>query len=135
MDSASILLKHNVKPSIIRVMIYDFLRGTKSHPTVDEIYQHLHPTAPTLSKTTVYNSVKLFVANGLIKALSIDGTQIRYDADMGHHGHFRCEGCTKVYDFRIHENSESGLEGFKVDTREIFYSGCCKNCLEENKEN
>ena len=135
MDSASILLKHNVKPSIIRVMIYDFLRGTKSHPTVDEIYQHLHPTAPTLSKTTVYNSVKLFVANGLIKALSIDGTQIRYDADMGHHGHFRCEECSKVYDFKIQQNAETGLDGFNVFTREIFYSGCCKNCLEENKEN
>ncbi len=135
MDSARILSEHNVKPSIIRVMIYDFLRGTKSHPTVDEIYQHLHPTAPTLSKTTVYNSVKLFVANGLIKALSIDGTQIRYDADMGHHGHFRCEECSKVYDFTIHQDSESGLDGFDIFTREIFYSGCCKTCLNENTKN
>ena len=132
MDSAKILSEHGIKPSLIRVMIYDFLKGTKSHPTVDEIYRQLHPTAPTLSKTTVYNSVKLFVSAGIVKALSIDGTQIRYDADTGHHGHFRCEECTKVYDFIIHENSESGLDGFKVDTREIFYSGRCKECLLNN---
>lgn len=132
MESAKILSDHNIKPSLIRVMIYDFLRGTKSHPTVDEIYQHLHPSAPTLSKTSVYNSLKLFVSSGLVKALSIDGTQIRYDADMGHHGHFRCEECSKVYDFNIHEDAESGLDGFKVDTREIFYSGCCRECLAEN---
>ena len=126
MDSATILSKHNVKPSIIRVMIYDFVKGTKSHPTVDDIYRHLHPAAPTLSRTTVYNSVKLFVSCGLFKALSIDGTQIRYDADTAHHGHFRCEDCERVFDFQIHEGCESGLDGFDVTQREIFYSGCCR---------
>ncbi len=128
MDNVALLLKHGIKPSIVRVMIYDFLKGTKSHPTVDEIYKELLPKVPTLSKTTVYNTVKLFVANGLIKALSIDGTQIRYDADIGHHGHFKCTLCEKVYDFSIRSGSESGLDGFGVETREIFYTGKCKEC-------
>lgn len=132
MDSAKLLLEHDVKPSIVRVMIYDFLRGTKSHPTVDDIYRELHPKVPTLSKTTVYNTVKLFVANGLIKALSIDGTQIRYDADTGHHGHFKCDSCRRVYDFKIGFDSESGLDGFDVLTREIFYTGNCKDCILKN---
>ena len=129
MDSATVLLNYNIKPSIIRVMIYDYLRGTKSHPTVDDIYKALQPGAPTLSKTTVYNTVKLFVSAGLVKALSIDGTQIRYDADIGHHGHFRCDKCEKVYDFKISADAECGLEGFDVTKREIFYSGTCNHCL------
>ena len=129
MDSASVLLNYNIKPSIIRVMIYEFLRGTTSHPTVDDIYKALQPGAPTLSKTTVYNTVKLFVAAGLIKALSIDGTQIRYDADIGHHGHFRCDVCEKVYDFKISADAECGIDGFDVKKREIFYSGVCKECI------
>ncbi|MBE7050815.1 MAG: transcriptional repressor [Ruminococcaceae bacterium] len=129
MDSATVLLNYDIKPSIIRVMIYDFLRGTKSHPTVDDIYKALHPGAPTLSKTTVYNTVKLFVSKGLVKALSIDGTQIRYDADIAHHGHFRCDNCEKVYDFKISADSEYGIDGFDVRKREIFYSGICKNCI------
>ena len=129
MDSVNVLTKHNVKPSIVRILVYDFLRGTKSHPTVDEIYKELHPKVPTLSKTTVYNTVKLFVANGLIKALSIDGTQIRYDADIGYHGHFKCTDCEKVYDFQISADSERGLDNFEIETREIFYTGKCKACL------
>ncbi|MBO5369624.1 MAG: transcriptional repressor [Clostridia bacterium] len=129
MDSAKLLADHSIKPSIVRVMIYDFLRTTKSHPTVDDIYREIHPKVPTLSKTTVYNTVKLFVSSGLIKALSIDGTQIRYDADIGHHGHFKCDLCCKVYDFHIGSDSESGLEGFEVETREIFYTGKCKECI------
>ena len=129
MDSATTLLKYNIKPSILRVMVYEYLKGTKSHPTVDDIYKALHSDAPTLSKTTVYNTVKLFAAAGLVKALSIDGTQIRYDADIGHHGHFRCDQCEKVYDFKISADSECGIDGFDVKTREIFYSGLCKNCI------
>ena len=132
MDSAKYLLDNGVKPSIVRVMIYDYLKGTTSHPTVDDIYKELHPKVPTLSKTTVYNTVKLFVANGLIKALSIDGTQIRYDADIGHHGHFKCNSCRKVYDFKIDADAEYGLDGFKVGTREIFYTGECNHCLLKN---
>lgn len=128
MDSAKLLQEHQIKPSLVRLMIYDFLKGTKSHPTVDEIYQILHLQVPTLSKTTVYNTVKLFVANGLIKALPIDGTQIRYDADTAHHGHFKCTKCQKVYDFKIGLESESGLDGFLIETREIFYTGKCVTC-------
>ncbi len=109
-------------------MIYDFVKNTKSHPTADDIYQCLHPKAPTLSKTTVYNTVKLFASEGLLKVLSIDGNQLRYDADTCHHGHFRCEECDRIYDFTIEKDCEAGLEGFDVSQREIFYSGRCIQC-------
>ncbi len=132
MTSADILSVHNIKPSVIRVMIYDFLKGTKSHPTVDEIYQQIHPKAPTLSRTTVYNSVRLFSEKGLLKVLPIEGVQIRYDADTAFHGHFFCDSCRKVFDFEINPAAESGLEGFEVLQKEIFYSGCCRTCLLKN---
>ena len=128
MDSAKMLTMHNIRPSVIRVMIYDFVKNTKSHPTADEIYRCLHPKAPTLSKTTVYNTVKLFASGGLLKVLSIDGHQLRYDADTCHHGHFRCEECDRIFDFTIEKDCEAGLEGFDVTQREIFYSGRCGQC-------
>ena len=129
MSTSNFLLEHNIKPSVIRIMIYDFLKGTKSHPTVDEIYNHILPEAPTLSRTTVYNSVKLFSEKGIVKILPIDGVQIRYDADTKFHGHFHCETCKKVYDFSLPKSTESGLDGFNVEHKEVFYSGICKNCL------
>ena len=129
MNTASLLMKHNIRPSIIRIMIYDFLKGTKSHPTVDEIYHRILPEAPTLSRTTVYNSVKLFSEKGLLKILPIDGIQIRYDADTAFHGHFYCENCKKVFDFELDSSTESGLDGFNIQQKEVFYSGCCKACF------
>ena len=124
-----LLLDHEIRPSVIRIMIYEFLKGTKSHPTVDDIYNEIHPLAPTLSRTTVYNTVKLFSDKGLLKVLPIEGTQIRYDADTNFHGHFLCNNCKKVYDFEINKSNESGLDGFSVEQREVFYSGSCKDCL------
>ncbi len=129
MDTVSLLQKYDIKPSVIRIMIYDFLKNTKSHPTVDDIYQHIISQAPTLSRTTVYNSVKLFSEKGLLKVLSIDGNQLRYDADTGFHGHFLCENCRAVFDFYPDKSIEPDLDGFVIETKEVFYSGRCKACL------
>lgn len=129
MDSSQVLSHYNIRPSVIRLMIYDYLKGTKTHPTVDDIYRELVKKAPTLSKTSVYNSVKLFTQKGLVKVISIDGTQIRYDADICHHGHFKCEKCDSVFDFSTNSNLDKGLDGFEIKQREVFYSGICKNCL------
>lgn len=128
MDTASVLHSHDIKPSVIRIMIYDFVKHTKSHPTVDDIYHHIISEVPTLSRTTVYNSVKLFSERGLLKVLPIEGNQLRYDADTGFHGHFFCNMCKKVYDFYPDKTFESDLDGFKIDTKEVFYSGSCKEC-------
>ena len=131
MSTTQLLLEHDIKPSVIRIMIYDFLMGTKSHPTVDDIYHRILPEAPTLSRTTVYNSVKLFSEKGLLKVLPIEGNQLRYDADISFHGHFLCESCKTVFDFFPNESFESELDGFKIETKEVFYSGCCKKCSQK----
>jgi len=129
MSTAGYLLEHDIKPSVIRIMIYEFLKDTKSHPTVDDIYNHILPEAPTLSRTTVYNSVKLFSKKGIVKILPIDGIQIRYDANTNFHGHFHCEKCKRVYDFSPAQTGEIGLGGFNIEHKEVFYSGICKDCL------
>ena len=54
----------HIKPSLQRIMIYKFLSEKKSHPTVEEIYTNLCPDLITLSKTTVYNTLHLFVEKG-----------------------------------------------------------------------
>ena len=50
------LLKYNIKPSMQRIAIMDYLMVHRVHPTADEIYNALYPTMPTLSKTTIYNT-------------------------------------------------------------------------------
>ena len=129
MTSADVLQEKGIRPSMTRILIYDYLREHRTHPTVDEIYKALAPKAPTLSKTTVYNTVKLLSSAGVIKMLTIEEQQARFDACTDHHGHFLCEGCKKVYDFEVNIPEDNLPEGFNAHTKEIFYTGVCKSCL------
>lgn len=131
MTSAEILLKHNIRPSLTRVMIFDYLRAHRTHPTADEIYMALHPKAPTLSKTTVYNTMKLLASEGIIKLITIEEQQARFDACAENHGHFLCTDCGKVYDFDINFPPAQLPEGFEVSTRDIYFTGKCNSCKQK----
>ena len=54
------LLESGIKPSVQRVEIMTYLMTHFTHPTVEEVYKALCPTIKTLSRTTVYNTLRLF---------------------------------------------------------------------------
>ena len=128
MTSAEILQNYGIRPSLTRVMIYDYLREHRTHPTADEIYTALSPKAPTLSKTTVYNTMKLLSAEGVIKTITIEEQQARFDACIDVHGHFLCRDCGKVFDFDTELPEMKMPEGFEPAVTEIYCIGKCKCC-------
>ena len=128
MTSAEILLSKDIRPSLTRVMIFDYLRKHPTHPTVDEIYMALLPEAPTLSKTTIYNTVKLLCGKGVVKMITIEEKQTRFDACTDMHGHFLCNDCGKVYDFSAKSVDDEIPDGFEIFDRELYYTGKCINC-------
>lgn len=77
---AECLVKNNIKPSFQRMKIFEYLVKNNSHPTVDEIYKEVVSEIPTLSKTTVYNTLNLFIEANILKGLSIEDNEVRYDA-------------------------------------------------------
>ena len=48
-----------IRHSATRDVIYNYLCGTKEHPSADMIYSELKPTMPTLSLGTVYTILLL----------------------------------------------------------------------------
>ncbi len=128
MTSAQILKEHGIRPSLTRVLIYDYLLSHRTHPTADEIYSALSPMAPTLSKTTVYNTVKLLSSEGVIKTITIEEQQARFDACTDVHGHFLCSSCMKVFDFDTKLPEMKLPKGFLPATTEIYSIGKCKEC-------
>jgi Fe2+ or Zn2+ uptake regulation protein len=134
------LKKYGIKPSVQRIAIMDYLLSHKTHPTADEIYSALQPTMPTLSKTTVYNTMKLFVEYGAALGLNIEEKNLRFDGDTSLHAHFICLECGAVHDFFPHQiealedAQRSEVDGFKITETQVYYKGYCKTCL-ENKRN
>ncbi len=131
------LSQKNVKPSYSRLKVMEYLIRYRNHPTVDEIYSKLVKEIPTLSKTTVYNTLNLFVDENLAIPISIDSNEMRYDATVEQHGHFKCERCGKIYDFSvdIDKIKPEELEGFIVRNKSVNYKGICPHCLNNDKNN
>ena len=130
-DIKDYLIAKNIKPSFARMRILEYLLVEKNHPTVDKIYSELVKEMPTLSKTTVYNTMNSFIKEGVARVITIEEGESRYDADVDNHGHFKCRGCGAIYDFKINEEGvdREGLEDFKVDEKNFYYLGLCKNCF------
>lgn len=133
MDSLKIaeqLSNSGVKPSIARIHIYNYLLKSKNHPTVDTIYSDLISEIPTLSKTTVYNTLKVFMEANLVKALNLYENEKRYDIIDDNHSHFVCEKCDKIYDIPYEDTDllPVGYNDFKIKEKQILLKGICGKC-------
>lgn len=127
------LLDHSIRPSAQRLAIMDYLMENRIHPTVDDIFNALSPTMPTLSKTTVYNTLKLFAGHGAVFSLVIDEKNVRYDIDMSYHGHFQCMKCNAVYDIPLESAMylTDRIGEHRVLETHLYYKGYCKKCRQD----
>ena len=131
------LKENGIEPSYQRMKIYEFLLHNKIHPTVDTIYKALNKEIPTLSKTTVYNTLNLFVEKNIVNVLVIEENETRYDAYLKLHGHFKCEKCGNIYDIEVESDTLdfAELEGYDIKEKHIYFKGVCRHCSEEALKN
>lgn len=134
MESYERLITYNIKPSMQRMAIMDYLVEHRTHPSADEIYTALSPVMPTLSRTTVHNTLRLFAEQGAALMLTIDERNTNFDADTSAHAHFLCKECGKIYDLKAKLDTkvteEFQSEGNEITEMHYYYKGICKNCLE-----
>lgn len=123
------LKSNDIKPSYQRIKILEYLIQNKNHPTVDMIYQELVNRIPTLSKTTVYNTLKLFVDKKIVALINIEDNETRYDVDTTFHGHFKCKKCNEVYDIKTEMPILKDMDDFQIDEYHLYLKGICKKCI------
>ena len=125
------LKSHKVKPSMQRTAIMQYLLEHVNHPDADRIYIDLVPSIPTLSKTTVYNTLKLFYDKKAVSMLFIDDKNVRYDGHTHSHAHFRCKKCVTIYDVPLEESDMPKCVNsteFKTEETHVYFFGICKKC-------
>ncbi|GHT72598.1 transcriptional repressor [Bacteroidia bacterium] len=121
----------SIKPSLQRIAIMNYMMKHYTHPNIDEVFNALYPVIPTLSKTTVYSTLKLFAQQGAVTEINIDEKNVRYDGDTLPHAHFKCKHCGTVYDLPLkpaQTDFAKRRNGFVIDEQQIYYKGYCKKC-------
>lgn len=127
----NLLREKSIKPTYQRLKILEYVRKhMKKHPTVEMIYEELRNDIPTISMTTVYNTLKLFSEKGLVEGISITGTEIRIDFNTEPHHHFLCRKCGRILDIRIRCPFAEGKEIDEHQIQEVhgYFKGICQSC-------
>ena len=128
-----ILKGKNLKVTPQRLIILKYLDAHRTHPTADEIYSSLKKSIPSLSKTTVYNSLDTLHDQGIIQSLTICGSEHRYDFRDDNHHHFLCKKCGRIIDIEMKCPNIKKINEYGHDVNEIhgYFKGTCKDCLKK----
>ena len=133
-DYAHALRQSGISPSPQRLAIYGYLQENHTHPSAETIYHDLKKLLPTISLTTIYNTLKLFAEKHVLQEVLIEDRELRFDGDISSHAHFKCMKCGSVFDLFPEQGKEIANnlpvlpEGFTLDQLHICMRGCCKDC-------
>ena len=138
-DITHTLTDAGVVPSVQRIEILDYLRTYMHHPTAEQIFNALRKKGPRISKATVYNTLHLFAEKGLVRVLTAQGKENRFDIITHDHGHFICEKCGTIYNFdvnadRFAETASGFLKDCKINQKDFYIKGVCANCLQTKSQ-
>jgi Fur family ferric uptake transcriptional regulator/Fur family peroxide stress response transcriptional regulator len=128
------LTAHDIRPSAQRIAIMRYLMENRVHPSADTIYSELITENPTLSRTTVYNTLWLLADKNAVLALTIDRNNTRFDYSEHPHAHFLCHECGQIFDVPanmspiIQSDSQTTLH---VEQMYIHYIGLCGKCQQK----
>lgn len=115
-----------------RQAILEFLLETKTHPTAEDIFQHVKAKFPGVSLGTIYNTLNMLKEHGHILELSYGDMSSRFDGNAKNHYHLVCLNCGRVLDYErpLMELEEEVLQktGFRVSSHRLEFYGLCPDC-------
>lgn len=85
-----------------------------------------------LGIATVYRNIRTLVNEGWLDVVELPGEVPRYEAHgKGHHHHFRCRQCDRVYEVPgcIGSLNEIIPAGFSLESHELVLYGLCPDCF------
>ena len=84
----NLLTKHGITPTQQRVEIGLVLLTKAQHLSADQLLERVNADTPVASKATIYNTLGLFVEQGLVREVIVDSKKVFYDSNTEPHHHF-----------------------------------------------
>jgi Fe2+ or Zn2+ uptake regulation protein len=105
-----------VRPSAQRMAVAQYVLTTDEHPSAEQVLARVTERFPFLSRATVYNTLNLFVREGLLRQLVLAEGNVVFDPNLDRHHHFIDDETGRIEDVpwdavRI---GDPRLEGYAV---------------------
>jgi Fur family ferric uptake transcriptional regulator len=110
-------------------LILDAFRNAKKPITAQEAWKEIGTEEVGLA--TVYRAIKLLIEHKLLRGVEIMGEIATYEATgTGHHHHFYCTECCKVYEVKkcVPKLEKLVPKGFQLTDHTITLYGLCSDC-------
>ncbi len=123
------LKEKGIKATIQRIKVYEYILNHRTHPDVEDIYNELKKEMPTISMTTIYNTLKEFKKKGLVLEIPTE-YKLCFDGYTQPHSHFICDVCGKIYDLNIEFNfvKMQKINGHIIKKVCSIFKGICVEC-------
>jgi Fe2+ or Zn2+ uptake regulation protein len=123
------LRDHGVAPSAQRLAVAEYVLATEMHPSADEVFAVVRRGFPMISRATVYNTLNLFVAKGLLRELVLAEGRVVFDPKTDAHHHFVDAETGAIRDIpwkALEVSGVAGLSGFDVHEYQVVLRGRIK---------
>ena len=136
----ALLTRKKLKKTSQREFIWQFLMDSKGHPSVEEIRDHLLDKGQRVGIATIYRTLKILLAAGMIRQSKLGG-MTRYEAVVKepNHLHFVCNACKRTVEFPSSEievllRSVTAEHGFTERYSRYVIFGLCKACQKKQEK-
>jgi len=119
------------------MVILAALEQDNTHPTAEHLYETLRKNHPSLSLSTVYQTLDVFIRTGLCRRVSGPGDRLRVDGTPQDHDHAVCRLCGAIFDVERDQVQFSNLpghlsNGLMVTGIRFEYEVICAACQESS---
>ena len=126
-DYISLLKQNDLKATIQRTNILKSINRA-GHINIDDIYDDLKKSYPTLSLATIYKNIILMLEQNVIIEVPINGKKSKYELKKEEHIHLICKSCGNIEDRELDSYCNIDIENFQIVSKQINLYGLCKNC-------
>ena len=134
-DPAALLREHGLQVTAQRLAVLRAV-SRQPHSTADAVADLVRAEIGSISRQSVYDSLSLLVAQGLLRRIQPSGSPARFEDRVGdNHHHLICRTCGQVVDVECAVGAAPCLTphtsgGYEIDEAEVAFWGRCPSCCE-----
>jgi Fe2+ or Zn2+ uptake regulation protein len=135
---ADMLRTVGLRATAPRMAILQALTEDRRHPTAEMLYESLRGGHPSLSLSTVYHTLEIFIQRGLVRRITNAGGRLRVDGTVQDHDHAVCRSCGEVFDVDPRLVQRPSVppvlpNGLKVRNLHLEYEVTCTRCTTQSE--
>ncbi len=125
-NARQVLAATGIRPSAHRLAVAEYVLNTRDHPSADRVWKEVAGRFPAISRATVYNTLNLFVENGLLRELNLSADSVVFDPNLETHHHFIDDRTGAIEDIpwdRVKVSNLRSLRNFRIRDYQVVMRG------------